>query len=145
MPNLSVPSRSLIEWQLLNLVHPSEASVARWVEIDLDAKLWTIPTERMKAKREHIVPSSSQALYILEVMKPISAHWEHIFPSRNAPRQVMISQTVNSALKHIGYNGKLVAHDLWSIASTAMNEAGLNSDVVEVALAHSDKTNSESI
>ena len=139
MSNLSVPTRCLIEWQLLTLVRPSEASGARWAEIDLDSKLWTIPAERMKAKREHIVPLSSQALEILEVMKPISAHREHVFPSRNDPKQPMNSQTANAALKRIGYGGKLVAHGLRSIASTAMNEAGLNSDVIEAALAHSDK------
>ncbi|MDN2488494.1 integrase domain-containing protein [Kosakonia sacchari] len=139
MSNLSVPTRCLIEWQLLTLVRPSEASGARWAEIDLNAKLWTIPAERMKAKREHIVPLSPQALEILEVMKPISAHREHVFPSRNDPKQAMNSQTANAALKRIGYGGKLVAHGLRSIASTAMNEAGLNADVIEAALAHSDK------
>jgi integrase len=51
----------------------------------------------------------------------------------------MNSQTANAALKRIGYGGKLVAHGLRSIASTAMNEAGFNSDVIEAALAHSDK------
>ncbi|ECU7648076.1 integrase [Salmonella enterica subsp. enterica serovar Infantis] len=139
MSNLSVSTRCLIEWQLLTLVRPSEASGARWVEIDLDAKLWTIPAERMKAKREHIVPLSPQALDILEVMKPISAHREHVFPSRNDPKQPMNSQTANAALKRIGYGGKLVAHGLRSIASTALNEAGFNPDVIEAALAHSDK------
>lgn len=58
MSNLSISTRCLIEWQLLTLVRPSEASGAQWVEIDLDAKLWTIPAERMKAKREHVVPLS---------------------------------------------------------------------------------------
>ncbi|QUE98752.1 integrase domain-containing protein [Klebsiella pasteurii] len=139
MSNLSVPTRCLIEWQLLTLVRPSEASGARWEEIDLNAKLWTIPAERMKAKREHIVPLSQQALDILEVMKPISAHREHVFPSRNDPKQAMNSQTANAALKRIGYGGKLVAHGLRSIASTAMNEAGFNPDIIEAALAHSDK------
>ncbi|MBZ4768297.1 tyrosine-type recombinase/integrase, partial [Salmonella enterica subsp. enterica serovar Typhimurium] len=139
MSNLSVSTRCLIEWQLLTRVRPSEASGARWVEIDLDAKLWTIPAERMKAKREHIVPLSPQALDILEVMKPISAHREHVFPSRNDPKQPMNSQTANAALKRIGYGGKLVAHGLRSIASTALNEAGFNPDVIEAALAHSDK------
>lgn len=139
MSNLSVSTRCLIEWQLLTLVRPSEASGARWTEIDLDAKLWTIPAERMKAKREHIVPLSPQALEILEVMKPISAHREHVFPSRNDPKQAMNSQTANAALKRIGYGGKLVAHGLRSIASTTMNEVGLNPDVIESALAHSDK------
>lgn len=139
MSNLSVPTRCLIEWQLLTLVRPSEASGTRWAEIDLAAKVWTIPPERMKAKREHIVPLSSQALEILEVMKPISAHREHVFPSRNDPKQSMNSQTANAALKRIGYGGKLVAHGLRSIASTALNEAGFNPDVIEAALAHSDK------
>lgn len=139
MSNLSVTTRCLIEWQLLTLVRPSEASGARWAEIDLDAKLWTIPAERMKAKREHIVPLSPQALEILEVMRPISTHREHVFPSRNDPKQSMNSQTANAALKRIGYGGKLVAHGLRSIASTAMNEAGLNPDVIEAALAHSDR------
>ena len=139
MSNLSVPTRCLIEWQLLTLVHLSEASGARWGEIDLDAKLWTIPAERMKAKREHIVPLSPQALDILDVMKPISAHHEHVFSSRNNPKQPMNSQTANAALKRIGYGCKLVAHGLRSIASTVMNEAVFNSDIIEAALSHSDK------
>jgi len=139
MSNLSVPTRCLIEWQLLTLVRPSEASGAKWSEIDLNAKLWTIPAERMKAKREHIVPLSHQALAILEVMKTISFNHEHVFPSRNDPKQPMNSQTANAALKRIGYGGKLVAHGLRSIASTAMNEAGLNPDVIESALAHADR------
>jgi len=139
MSNLSVATRCLIEWQLLTLVRPSEASGTRWTEIDLERKLWTIPAERMKAKREHIVPLSSQAVEILEVMKPISAHREHVFPSRNNPKVAMNSQTANAALKRIGYGGKLVAHGLRSIASTALNEAHFNSDVIESALAHSDK------
>ena len=139
MSNLSVSTCCFIEWQLLTLVRPSEASGARWAEIDLDTKLWTIPAERMKAKREHIVLLSPQALEILDVMKPISAHREHVFPSRNDPKQAMNSQTANAALKRIGFGGKLVAHGLRSIASTAMNEAGFSPDIIEAALAHSDK------
>ena len=120
-------------------MRPSEASGARWAEIDLESNFWTIPAERMKAKREHIVPLSPQALEILAVMKPISAHREHVFPSRNDPKKPMNSQTANAALKRIGYGGKLVAHGLRSIASTAMNEAGFSADVIEAALAHADK------
>lgn len=139
MSNLSLTTRCLIEWQLLTLVRPAEASGTKWSEINLDEKLWTIPAERMKAKREHIIPLSPQALEILEIMISISAHREHVFPSRNDPKQSMNSQTANAALKRIGYGGKLVAHGLRSIASTALNEAGFNPDVIEAALAHSDK------
>ncbi|HCO9998282.1 TPA: tyrosine-type recombinase/integrase, partial [Escherichia coli] len=139
MSNLSIPTRCLIEWQLLTLVRPAEASNAKWIEIDFEAKLWIIPANRMKAKREHIVPLSLQTLDILEIMKPISSHREYIFPSRNNPNQPMNSQTANAALKRIGYGGKLVAHGLRSIASTAMNEAGINPDIIEAALSHCDK------
>lgn len=137
--NLSVSTRCLIEWQLLTIVRPSEASGTRWAETDLDKKLWTIPAERVMAVREHIIPLSSQASDILEVMKSISAHREHVFPSRNDPKRPMNSQTANAAIKRIGYGGRLVAHGLRSIASTAMNEAGLNPDVIESALAHTDR------
>lgn len=137
--NLSLTTRCLIEWQLLTLVRPAEASGTKWSEINLNEKLWTIPAERMKAKREHIVPLSPQALSIIELMKPISSPREHVFPSRNDPKQSMNSQTANAAIKRIGYGGKLVAHGLRSIASTALNEAGFNPDVIEAALAHSDK------
>ncbi|MNV99837.1 Prophage CP4-57 integrase [compost metagenome] len=51
----------------------------------------------------------------------------------------MNSQTANAALKRVGYGGKLVAHGLRSIASTALNEAGFNPDVIEAALSHVDK------
>lgn len=71
--NLSLPTRCLIEWQLLTLVRPSEASGTRWEGIDFDAKLWIIPAGRMKAKREHVVPLSPQALDILERMKSLTA------------------------------------------------------------------------
>lgn len=64
-------TRCLIEWQLLTMIRPAEASTTRWDEIDFDAKEWRIPAGRMKMKREHIVPLSEQALAILEVMKPI--------------------------------------------------------------------------
>jgi integrase len=65
-------TRCLIEWQLLTLVRPSEASGARWEEIDLDAKLWTIPAERMKANGAYCSFISS-GVNILDVMKAISS------------------------------------------------------------------------
>lgn len=62
--NLSISTRYLIEWQLLTLVRPSEASASKWEEIDLEGKMWTIPATRMKAKRPHIVPISQQMIEI---------------------------------------------------------------------------------
>src|SRR5699024_12068883 len=64
---------------------PAEAAAARWEEIDLDAETWTIPAGRMKMRRDHVIPLCGQAMAVLETMKPISAHREHVFPSLKNP------------------------------------------------------------
>lgn len=132
-------TRCLIEWQLHTMVRPKEAAGARWDEIDLRKGLWTIPEERMKKRRPHIVPITNQMLSILEIMEPISKHRAYVFPSERNPRTHTHSQTANMALKRMGFGGQLVAHGLRAIASTTLNEQGFDPDVIEAALAHSDK------
>jgi len=129
----------VILWQLLTIVRPSEAVTIAWREIDFDNSLWVIPPEKMKMKREHAVPLCSQALAVLEQLRPVSGHREFVFPSIKEPRQPMHAQTANAAIKRMGFSGELVAHGMRAIASTAMNEAGFNPDVVEAALAHLEK------
>ena len=137
--NIERQTYCLLQWQLLTMTRPAEAAEATWDEIDIDNKLWTIPASRMKMKREHMIPLSPQALAILEVMKPISGHREHVFPSMKSPyTKPMNSQTVNAAIKRVGFAGRLVAHGFRSIASTALNEKGFLPDVIEAALAHID-------
>ncbi|MCL4166600.1 UNVERIFIED_CONTAM: hypothetical protein GTU68_013191, partial [Idotea baltica] len=111
-------TRCLIEWQLHTMTRPSEASGARWDEIDLDEKVWVIPAERMKKRREHRIPLTEQSLELLEVMKPISEHREFVFPSDRDPKKPCNSQTANMALKRMGFAGRLVSHGLRSLAST---------------------------
>jgi len=72
--SIKFTTRRLIEWQLHTMVRPSEAAGARWDEIDLNELIWSIPAERMKKKRDHIVPLTKQTMEILEEMKPISQH-----------------------------------------------------------------------
>ena len=132
-------TRCLIEWQLHTMVRPSEAAGTRWDEIDFETKLWTIPAERMKKKKEHIVPLSDQCLGLLEAMKPISHHREHVFPADRNPRTHANSSTGNMALKRMGYGGQLVSHGLRALASTTLNEQGFDPDIIEAALAHVDK------
>ncbi|MEZ5490251.1 MAG: integrase domain-containing protein [Gammaproteobacteria bacterium] len=132
-------TRCLIEWQLHTMVRPKEAAGARWDEIDFRNEIWKIPADRMKKKRPHVVPLTPQALALLEVMKPISAHREFIFPSDRDPRDHINVQTANMALKRMGYGKKLVAHGLRALASTTLNEQGFDPDVIESALAHTDK------
>ncbi len=131
-------TRCLIEWQLHTMTRPSEAAGARWDEIDWDEKVWTIPEERMKKRREHRIPLTDQMLELLDVMKPISGHREFIFPSDRDPKRPCNSQTANMALKRMGFAGRLVSHGLRSLASTTLNEQGFDRDLIEAALAHVD-------
>lgn len=138
--NIKLQTRCLVEWQLHTMVRPNEASGAKWDEIDLLQKLWVIPAERMKGrkgkKKEHIVPLTEQSMALLEVMRPISGQREHIFPNDHDPKKPMNSQSVNMALKRMGFKGRLVAHGLRALASTTLNEQGFNPDVIEACLAH---------
>lgn len=132
-------TRCLIEWQLQTMTRPGEAAGTRWAEIDLEKNLWLIPAERMKKKRPHTIPLSPQTLALLEIMEPISGNREHVFPADSNPRSHISEQTANMALRRMGYGGQLVAHGLRSLASTILNEQGFDPDVIEAALAHTDK------
>jgi integrase len=131
-------TRCLIEWQLHTMTRPSEASGACWDEIDVDEKVWVIPAERMKKRREHRIPLTEQALELLEVMRPISGNRVYVFPSDRDPKKPCNSQTANMALKRMGFAGRLVSHGLRSLASTTLNEQGFEADLIESALAHVD-------
>ncbi|ELA9338001.1 integrase domain-containing protein [Vibrio parahaemolyticus] len=131
-------TRCLIEWQLHTMTRPSEASGAKWDEINMVNLIWTIPAERTKKRREHRIPLTEQMQSLLEVMKPISAHREFIFPSDRDPKKPCNSQTANMALKRMGFAGRLVSHGLRSLASTTLNEQGFDRDLIEAALAHVD-------
>ncbi len=137
--SIKIVTRCLIEWQLHTMVRPSEAAGATWSEIDLENKVWVIPAERMKKKREHTVPLTAQTLALLERLKPISGHREHVFPADRNPRNHANESTANAALKRMGFHRKLVAHGMRALASTTLNEQGFDADVIEAALAHVDK------
>jgi integrase len=132
-------TRCLIEWQLHTMTRPAEAATTRWSDIDFDKKVWTIPAERMKKRRAHIIPLTEQALALLDTIKPYSGHREYIFPADRDPRTHCNSQTANMALKRMGVGGCLVSHGLRSMASTILNEQGWDPELIEVALAHVDK------
>lgn len=132
-------TRCLIEWQLHTMTRPAEAATARWADIDIEKRIWTIPPERMKKRRTHVIPLSQQALELLEAIKPFSGHREYVFPADRDPRTHCNSQTANMALKRMGFAGRLVSHGMRSMASTILNEQGWDPELIEVALAHVDK------
>nr|WP_261383513.1 tyrosine-type recombinase/integrase [Vibrio sp. T20] len=103
-----------------------------------------IPAERMKKRKEQRVPLTPQMFDIFEAIKPISGHREFIFPSDKDPKKPCHNQTANTALKHMGFAGRLVSHGLRSIASTMLNEQGFDYDVIEACLSHVDKNQTRS-
>ena len=92
----------------------------------------------MKKNRPHLVPLTSQTIGILQALKPLSGHLEHIFTSDINPRKPANSQTVNMALKRMGFKDQIVSHGFRALASTTLNEQEFDPDVIEVALAHVD-------
>ncbi|WP_172591675.1 integrase domain-containing protein [Shewanella xiamenensis] len=137
--NIRRTTRFLIEWQLHTMTRPNEAAAARWDEIDINERLWVIPAERMKMNREHIIPLSDECLAILKALKHISGNREYLFPADRDPKTHCNVQTANAALKRMGLQDRTTAHGLRSLASTTLNEQGFDWDVVEAALAHTDR------
>jgi integrase len=90
-------------------------------------------------KVKHRVPLTEQVLSILGLVKPLTGERKHIFPADRRPNQPSGSERANKALQRIGFKGRLVAHGMRSLASTALNEQGFDGDVIEAALAHVDK------
>lgn len=135
--NMRTLTRYLILWQLHTMTRPSEAAGARWDEIDEQMRVWTIPAERMKKRKEHKVPLSGPVMKLLEEIRAHSGKRAFLFPSANNPNKPMSSQTANAAISRgMKYGNALVSHGLRSLASTTLNEAGKDPDLIEAALAH---------
>jgi integrase len=136
--SINLTTRVMIEWQLHTMVRPMESAGTRWEEINFNDNTWTIPPERMKKKREHIVPLSPQALALLEVMRSISGHREYVFTSQRDPLRHANQGSPNVALKRMGFKDMLTAHGMRALASTTLNEEAFDYDIIEMALAHID-------
>lgn len=122
-------------------VRPGELRRAEWSELDLDAAEWRIPAAKMKGRREHIVPLSEQAVALFRAAQELTGHWKYVFPSIRTPAKPMSENTVNAALRRLGFTGdEMTAHGFRAMASTLLNESGKWSpDAIERALAHKDK------
>jgi integrase len=119
-------------------VRTVELRKARWEEFDLENAIWVIPESRMKMKRKHLVPLSSQALDLLVVLRSITGSNVFLFPnSRRPTADCMSATTVNRALEHMGYPpGSWTAHDFRATASTHLHEMNFPSIIIERQLAH---------
>lgn len=132
----SVITRLAIQFILLTFVRTNELRYAQWTEFNIETKEWVIPAERMKMKREHIVPLSEQSLKRLEILRQITGTYTYLFPSEKRTTQPISENTMLYGLYRMGYKGKTTIHGLRSTASTILNESGFNPDAIEAALAH---------
>ncbi|ELW9553194.1 tyrosine-type recombinase/integrase [Klebsiella aerogenes] len=124
---------------ILTGVRTGELRGAFWSEFDLEKAVWEIPAERMKMKRPHLVPLSTQAREIVQQLKVMSGQYPLVFPGRNDPRKTMSEASINQVFKRIGYTGKVTGHGFRHTMSTILHEEGFNTAWIETQLAHVDK------
>ena len=122
-----------LEFCILTATRSGETLAARWEEIDLDAKVWTVPAERTKAAREHRVPLSDRALAILEEMKAARTG-DHVFPGLR-PKRPLSNMAFETLLRRA--KSDYTAHGFRSsFRDWAGNETHFPREVAEHALAH---------
>ena len=131
------------KWALLFMAHTfvrsSNIRFAEWKEIDFKNRVWVIPSHKMKAKEEHTLPLSNQAIAILREIEPYSKDSKYIFPSSLGKSRALSENTLNTAFKRLGFGGEIVSHGFRSMFSTLAYESGkFRGEVIESLLAHKD-------
>jgi hypothetical protein len=126
------------------MVRKGEFINSTWDEVDFDNATWTIPKERMKTGKAHVVYLSNQAQDILITFKTCFSTSNHLHPGRydmNTPiSNATLNRVIEVAVKSINSQGEefenFTVHDLRRTASSLLNEAGFNRDWIEKCLAH---------
>ncbi|MDE0369869.1 MAG: tyrosine-type recombinase/integrase [bacterium] len=131
LPGAWPPTVACLRFLAATAARSGEARFATWDEIDLEARTWTVPTERSKTSREHVVPLSSAALEALEVARLYSGGSGPVFAS---PAGKTLSNGAMSKLtRPYGYT----PHGLRASFRSWAAENGVPREVAEAALAHS--------
>ncbi len=126
-----------VKFLMLTFVRTSELVGATWGEFNFEEGEWSIPAERMKMRRAHIVPLSKQAIAILEEQKKMSVYGDWVFPNQVSPRKHMSNCTILGAIKRLGYKGQMTGHGFRALAMSSIKEKlGYRHEVVDRQLAH---------
>jgi integrase len=124
-----------LELAVLTATRTSEVLNARWTEFDLDAGQWTIPGERMKARREHRVALCKRALGIVKELS-VARNSEFVFPGQK-PGKPLSNMAMLMLLERMGRRGAITAHGFRSAFSDWASEVSpFSSELREMALAH---------
>lgn len=114
---------------------PGEIRQMEWKDVDLVAHEWRYFVT--KTEVQHIVPLSTQAVAILEAIKPLTGDGRYVFPSSRGDGRPMSDNTIRTALKSLGYDSEVMTpHGFRSMASTLLNEQGWSPDAIERQLCH---------
>jgi integrase len=129
---------------MLTFVRTTELIGADWSEINWEQKIWTIPAERMKGKRgsrkEHLVPLSIQAIKIFKSLLAITGPYGLIFKSVRTKSGYISNNTLNMALKRMGFDERMCGHGFRSLALTNIQEKlKIDLRVIDRQLAHIEK------
>ena len=118
-------------------VRSSNIRLAEWKEIDFKKRLWVIPAEKMKAKKEHRLPLTDQAIEILREIYPYTKEAKYIFHSPISRTRPLTDVTLSKALKRLDFGSEIVPHGFRAMFSTLAYESGnFRSEVIEALLAH---------
>lgn len=132
-------TRLAMKLMALTFVRTKELIGARWCEFDLEARRWDIPAERMKMRLPHIVPLSTQAVELLEVLREVTGHGELLFPGERDHAKPMSNNTILGALERMGYKYRMTGHGYRGLASTILHEQGVDHAHIELQLAHQER------
>ena len=132
-------TRLALKLMALTFLRTSELIGARWMEFDMAASRWDIPSERMKMRAPHIVPLSEQAKAVLGQLKAISFNRDLVFPGDVNPEKPMSGNTILFALYRMGYRGRMTGHGFRGVASTILHEQGWPHAHIELQLAHQER------
>ena len=133
-------TKAALELSALTFARPGEVRAAEWSEIDLDGAIWSIPAAKMKMRRPHRIPLAPRAVSLLRVLSGITGNGRFLFPSNRSRERCMSENTINAALRRLGFTkDEMTAHGFRSAASSMLNECGIwNADAIERQLAHVD-------
>jgi len=124
----------------LVFVRPGNLRKAEWQEFDLDEAQWRIPAEKMKSRRPHLTPLSTQAVAILRDLQSLTGRSRYVFPSVRTGDRPMSENTVNAALRRLGYTkNDMTGHGFRHMASTLLHEQGFRHEAIERQLAHAER------
>ena len=127
-----------LQWVVLTATRSGEARGARWTEMDLKAREWRVPAQRMKSAVDHVVPLSDAAMLVLDEAKKLrEVRSDLVFPSPAKPGQTLSDATLTKVLRTVGLADRATVHGFrasfrtWAAECTSTPHA-----IMEAALAH---------